>query len=87
MLQWDRKVNTNYFCMQKTTHFTVSRDKKGGYRWKLIGANGETVATGESYKSRASMMNAVKKLRVWAATDRIEESTAKKTVRKSTKAA
>lgn len=73
--------------MQKTTHFAVSRDKKGGYRWKLIGANGETVATGESYKSRASMMNAVKKLRVWAATDRVEEPAAKKVVKKAKKSA
>lgn len=73
--------------MQKTTHFAVSRDKQGGYRWKLIGANGETVATGESYKSRASMMNAVKKLRVWAATDRIEEPAAKKVVKKAKKSA
>ncbi len=73
--------------MQKTTHFAVSRDKQGGYRWKLIGANGETVATGESYKSRASMMNAVKKLRVWAATDRVEEPAAKKVVKKAKKSA
>lgn len=69
--------------MKKTTHFAVSRDKQGGYRWKLIGANGEAVATGESYKSRASMMNAVKKLRVWAATDRIEESKEKPAPKKT----
>ncbi len=68
--------------MKKTTHFAVSRDKKGGYRWKLIGANGEAVATGESYQSRAAMMNAVKKLRLWAATDRIEEPKEKKVVTK-----
>lgn len=68
--------------MKKTTYFAVSRDKKGGYRWKLVGANGEPVATGESYNSRASMMNAVKKLRVWAATDRIEEPKEKKAVAK-----
>ncbi len=59
--------------MQKTTHFAVSRDKNGGYRWKLIGANGEPVATGESYKTRRAVMNAVKNLRLWAATDRVEE--------------
>jgi uncharacterized protein YegP (UPF0339 family) len=73
--------------MKKMTHFAVSRDKQGGYRWKLVGANGETVATGESYKSRASMLNAVKKLHVWAATDRIEELAPqpkpKKTVKKA----
>lgn len=71
--------------MQKTTHFVVSRDKKGGYRWKLIGANGEPVATGESYKTRRAMMNAIAQLRHWAATDRVEEPSAKKVVKKTTK--
>jgi uncharacterized protein YegP (UPF0339 family) len=73
--------------MQKTTHFAVSRDKQGGYRWKLVGANGETVATGESYKTRTSMMNAVKKLRVWAATDRVEEPKSKPAPKKAIKQA
>lgn len=73
--------------MQKTTHFAVSRDKKGGYRWKLIGGNGEPVATGESYKTRRAMMNAITNLRIWAATDRIEEPKTKKVAVKSTKKA
>lgn len=71
--------------MQKTTHFAVSRDKNGGYRWKLIGGNGEPVATGESYKTRRAMMNAITNLRNWAATDRIEEPKAKKVTKKATK--
>lgn len=65
------------------THFAVSRDKNGGYRWKLIGANGESVATGESYKTRRAMMNAVKNLRTWAATDRIEEPKGKPAAKKT----
>ncbi len=73
--------------MQKTTHFAVSRDKNGGYRWKLIGANGESVATGESYKTRRAMMNAITNLRNWAATDRIEEPKAKKVPKKAKKSA
>lgn len=71
--------------MQKTTHFAVSRDKNGGYRWKLIGGNGESVATGESYKTRRAMMNAITNLRHWAATDRIEEPKTKKVVKKAAK--
>ena len=66
--------------MEKTTHFVVSRDKNGGYRWKLIAANGESVATGKSYKTRRAMMNVIVNLRNWAATDRIEEPKAKKKV-------
>ena len=69
--------------MKKTTHFAVSRDKNGGYRWKLIGANGESVATGESYKTRRAMLNAVKNLRIWATTDRIEELQVKKVAKKT----
>lgn len=68
--------------MEKTTHFAVSRDKNGGYRWKLIGANGESVATGESYKTRRALMNAITNLRYWAATDRVEELKVKKKVAK-----
>lgn len=71
--------------MQKTTHFAVSRDKNGGYRWKLIGGNGESVATGESYKTRRAMMNAITNLRNWATTDRIEEPKAKKAAKKAAK--
>ena len=78
------ECNSNHYRMKKTTHFSVSRDKQGGYRWKLIGANGEAVATGESYKTRTAMMNAVKKLRIWSATDRIEETKAKPTPKKTT---
>ncbi|MFZ1654838.1 MAG: YegP family protein [Candidatus Moraniibacteriota bacterium] len=73
--------------MKKTTHFAVSRDKQGGYRWKLVGANGEAVATGESYKTRTAMMSAVKKLSVWAATDRIEEASEKPAAKKTSKKA
>lgn len=71
--------------MQKTTHFAVSRDKNGGYRWKLIGGNGESVATGESYKTRRAMMNAITNLRNWATTDRIEEPKANKVAKKAAK--
>lgn len=59
--------------MEKQAHYVLSRDKKGGYRFKLIAPNGETVATSESYKTRRGMMNAVEKMGMWAATKNIEE--------------
>lgn len=71
--------------MEKHAHYTLSRDKKGGYRFKLVAPNGETVATSESYQTRRGMINTLKKMGAWAATDRIEEvkpSTRKKTATK-----
>ena len=60
--------------MEKHAHYTLSRDKKGGYRFKLVAPNGETVATSESYETRRGMINALKKMGTWAITDRIEEA-------------
>lgn len=57
--------------MEKQAHYALSRDKKGGHRFKLVAPNGETVATSESYQTRRGMMNALKKMGLWAATDRI----------------
>lgn len=60
--------------MQKEAKYVLSRDKKGGYRFKLVAPNGETVMTSESYGTRRGMMNAVEKMAVWAATKNIEEA-------------
>lgn len=59
--------------MEKQAHYVLYRDKKGGYRFKLIAPNGEIVATSESYKTRRGMMNCVAKLGSWANTTNIEE--------------
>ncbi|MCR4324927.1 MAG: DUF1508 domain-containing protein [Candidatus Curtissbacteria bacterium] len=32
--------------------FEVFRDRAGYYRWRLVAANGEIVATGEGYDSK-----------------------------------
>lgn len=72
--------------MKKSTHFEVTRDQYKGWRWKLIGANGETVATGESYKTQRALQHAIKNLRDWAHTDRVEmEMPQKKVALKKTK--
>lgn len=64
--------------MQKQAHYALSRDKKGGYRFKLVAPNGETVMTSESYATQRGMMNAVGKMGAWATTTKIEEVTPKK---------
>ena len=73
--QWyTREVIHSKNPMQKQAHYVLSRDKKGGYRFKLVAPNGETVMTSESYQTRRGMMNAVGKIATWAATKNIEEA-------------
>lgn len=42
-----------------TGKFEIYKDKKGEYRFRLKAANGEVIATGESYKSKASCENGI----------------------------
>ena len=39
--------------------FEVYTDKAGKCRWRLKASNGETIATGEAYESKASCMNGI----------------------------
>ena len=39
--------------------FEIYKDKKGEYRFRLKSANGEIVATGESYKTKAGVKGGV----------------------------
>lgn len=60
--------------MNPKTYFEIYTDKKGEFRWRLLSKNGESVATGgEGYSTKRSALNAVKKLREWAATDVVKE--------------
>jgi uncharacterized protein YegP (UPF0339 family) len=60
--------------MKEKTYFEIYKDKKGEFRWRLVSKNKEIVATGgEGYTSKASVKSAVKKLKVWALTETINE--------------
>ncbi|HEX9088858.1 MAG TPA: DUF1508 domain-containing protein, partial [Arthrobacter sp.] len=39
--------------------FEVYKDKSGGYRFRLKAGNGETIASSESYKTKAGALNGV----------------------------
>jgi uncharacterized protein len=39
--------------------FYIYKDRSGEYRWRLKSRNGEVVASGESYKTRAGARAAV----------------------------
>jgi uncharacterized protein YegP (UPF0339 family) len=43
--------------------FEVYKDKKGQFRFRLVAPNGQTIATGEAYKTKASCMNGVESVK------------------------
>jgi uncharacterized protein YegP (UPF0339 family) len=43
--------------------FEVYKDKAGRYRFRLKAANGQIIATGESYDSKAAAMHGIESIR------------------------
>lgn len=52
--------------------FEVYKDKSGGYRFRLKAGNGETIASSESYKTKASAMNGVESVKKNAGADVVD---------------
>jgi uncharacterized protein YegP (UPF0339 family) len=52
-------------------HFTVY-EAADGFRWRLVAANGEKVASGEAYTRREDAERAVETIRELAATAELE---------------
>ena len=55
--------------------FEIYKDVKGGFRWRLKAANGETVANSQSYKAKASCRNTIDAIKRGAATATVVDST------------
>ena len=55
--------------------FTVYKDKKGEFRFRLKAANGETIATGESYPTKAAVLKGIASIAKNAPTAEIEDTT------------
>ena len=47
----------------KHPKFEVYLDKKGEYRFRLKARNGEIIATGEGYKTKASCLNGIESIK------------------------
>ena len=43
--------------------FEVYKDKKGEFRFRLVAANGQTIATSQGYKSKASCLKGVESVK------------------------
>lgn len=55
--------------------FEIYTDSKGEYRFRLKAANGEVVATGESYSSKAGVLRGVDAVKRAAASAEIDDTT------------
>ena len=56
--------------------FEIYTDSKGEYRFRLKAANGEVVATGESYKTKSGVINGVDAVKRAAAEAEVDDKTA-----------
>lgn len=55
--------------------FQLYKDAKGEFRFKLIAANGETIAVSEGYKTKTSAQNGIESVKKNAPTAKIEDKT------------
>ncbi|MEZ6191360.1 MAG: YegP family protein [Phycisphaerales bacterium] len=53
--------------------FEVYKDKAGKYRFRLKAGNGEIIAAGEAYESKASCLNGVESVKKNAPDAKVEE--------------
>ena len=58
--------------------FVIFCDKAKKYRFRLVAPNGEIIASGEAYESKASCVNGIKSIQKNAPTAAIEDETVKK---------
>ncbi len=48
-------------------HFEIYKDKAGDYRFRIKATNGNTLASSEGYKAKASAVNAIDRIKADAA--------------------
>jgi uncharacterized protein YegP (UPF0339 family) len=58
--------------------FQVYKDKKGEFRFRLLATNGQTIATGESYPTKAACLKGIASIQKNAPVAAIEEETDEK---------
>ena len=55
--------------------FEIYKDSQGEFRWRLRAANGEVIASGEGYTSKAGCLNGIESVRENAPIAEIEDQT------------
>jgi uncharacterized protein YegP (UPF0339 family) len=66
--------------------FSIYKDKKGEFRFRLKAANGETIATGESYPDKKSALKGIASIAKNAPIAKIEDTTIEEAAAKKTTA-
>lgn len=56
--------------------FELYKDAAGKYRFRLKASNGQVIATGEAYESKASALNGIESVRKNASDAPLEDQTA-----------
>ncbi|WP_327090125.1 YegP family protein [Nonomuraea sp. NBC_01738] len=55
--------------------FVIHKDKRGEFRFKLVAANGQTIAVSEGYSTKAACVNGVESVRKNAAEAAVDDQT------------
>ncbi len=56
--------------------FEIYKDRKGGFRFRLLAANNQVIATGESYSSKAGCKKGIESIRKNAPKAEVVDTTA-----------
>lgn len=67
-----RPVGDDWEDMRMAGKFEVYKDSSGGFRFRLKAGNGEVIATGESYSSKAAAMKGVESVKNNAGSDIVD---------------
>ncbi len=57
------------------TKFEIYKDSQGEFRWRLRAANGEVIANGEGYTSKAGCLNGIESVRENAPVAEVDDQT------------
>jgi uncharacterized protein YegP (UPF0339 family) len=55
--------------------FEIYKDKAGEFRFRLKAGNGEVIATGEGYKTKASALNGIESVKKNAPDAKVDDQT------------
>ncbi len=55
--------------------FEIYKDNQGEFRWRLRAPNGEVIASGEGYTSKAGCLNGIESVRKNAPVAEVEDQT------------
>ncbi len=58
-----------------TAKFELYKDARGEFRWRLVAPNGQTIASGEGYKSKDGAKNGIDSVKKNAPKAKIEDKT------------